>query len=244
MTTIVTSPFADPHMQKLAEWTASMLDASGKTASEIGCSPAAVVAQAAQESGWGASAIGNNIFGIKADSSWAGTKRLVRTWEHLDGQDVMMDCWFRDYPTLADGIEDHFEFLRRNSRYAKCFDPTDSKSDGEYFEELAAAGYATDPKYAERLCEMLDSVYMLMAHTSQNGAAPIITPRLLLIGCSPGPDVELLQSALKAGGFYSGKLDQDFGPLTKDAVVKFQAYKGLSPIDGIVGKGTRAALGI
>lgn len=243
MTTIVVRPFADPHMQKLAEWTAGMLDASGKTAAEIGCSPAAVVAQAAQESGWGAAAIGNNLFGIKADASWSGRRVLQRTWEHLNGEDVPMDCWFRDYPTLAEGIEDHFAFLRDNPRYIECFDPNDNKSDGEYFEELQKAGYATDLKYAERLCEMLDSIHMLMEHMSDNGAPPLKVPRLLLIGCPPGPDVTLLQSALKTAGYYNGALDGDFGTRTKAAVTQLQARKGLVP-DGIVGKDTRGALGI
>lgn len=51
-----------------------------------------------------------------------------------------------------------------------------------------------------------------------------------------GDAVKKLQGLLKIGA------DGDFGPGTKAAVVKFQKTKGLY-VDGIVGKGTWAALG-
>src|SRR6185369_15310937 len=140
MTRTVSTPYSDPHMQHLAEWTAKMLDASESTAAKIGCSPAAIVAQAALETGWGASAIGNNVFGIKADSSWHGARQLRQTWEHLGGADVPMQDWFRDYPTLADGIEDHFNFLVQNTRYANVFDRNNSMSDEDYLTRLAQDG--------------------------------------------------------------------------------------------------------
>ena len=43
--------------------------------------PVFVTAQAALESGWGKSAIGNNLFGITKGSSWKGAVRLVTTTE-------------------------------------------------------------------------------------------------------------------------------------------------------------------
>lgn len=52
-----------------------------------------------------------------------------------------------------------------------------------------------------------------------------------------GPNVEPLQSILKKIGFYDGKVDSKFGPLTKDAVLRFQKEFGLTP-DGFVGKNT------
>jgi hypothetical protein len=56
-----------------------------------------------------------------------------------------------------------------------------------------------------------------------------------------GRNVEELQSLLKAHGFYSGKIDGDFGPGTETWVKKFQKSKGLKD-DGIVGKKTYAYL--
>lgn len=158
MTRIVTRPYTDPNMQRIALWTAQALDAAEATAKLIGCSPEAVVAQAALETGWGKSAIGNNVFGIKAGPSWKGKKQLVSTREFVNGQYISIQDWFRDYDTMADSFADHFTFLSVNSRYSRVFDPDDKLSDEDYFRELQRAGYATDPNYANSLTAMLASV--------------------------------------------------------------------------------------
>lgn len=158
---IVARPFGDPDMQKLAEWTATMLDAAEPSARDIGCSSEAIVAQAALETGWGRAAIGHNIFGIKANGGWSGKKQLVTTREVINGQSVMIQDWFRDYDSFADSFADHFQFLKVNTRYADVFT---AGSDEEYFRRLQADGYATDPNYAASLMAMLASVKSLEAH--------------------------------------------------------------------------------
>ena len=50
-----------------------------------------------------------------------------------------------------------------------------------------------------------------------------------------------IQKILKAFGFYSGKLDGVYGPLTQNAVIAFQSKVGLVP-DGVFGKLTAMAL--
>ncbi|MCK5287869.1 MAG: peptidoglycan-binding protein [Candidatus Omnitrophica bacterium] len=50
-----------------------------------------------------------------------------------------------------------------------------------------------------------------------------------------------IQQALKKVGFYQGAIDGKIGPKTKEAIIKFQKFKGLK-IDGIVGKRTSAEL--
>lgn len=49
-----------------------------------------------------------------------------------------------------------------------------------------------------------------------------------------GVAVKEIQSLLKQSGFYFGKLDGDFGPLTEDAVKRFQNSKKIKA-DGVVG---------
>lgn len=55
------------------------------------------------------------------------------------------------------------------------------------------------------------------------------------------PVVEFLQNILKILNFYSGKIDGNFGNLTKNAVIKFQQSFNLDA-DGIVGSRTWNAL--
>lgn len=57
-----------------------------------------------------------------------------------------------------------------------------------------------------------------------------------------GPDVLLVQARLRQLGFYQGPLDGIFGRGTHDAVIAFQARRGLTP-DGVVGPATYNTLG-
>lgn len=52
---------------------------------------------------------------------------------------------------------------------------------------------------------------------------------------------EKVQKALKAAGYYTGKIDGKIGPGTKAAIIAFQKSQGLRG-DGIVGKRTWDAL--
>lgn len=58
---------------------------------------------------------------------------------------------------------------------------------------------------------------------------------------STGESVKQIQSALAFGGYLQTSPDGIYGPLTKQAVQRFQSDKGLT-IDGIVGPNTWAAL--
>ena len=224
-------------MQRLAQWTCDMMNGAADTAKQIGCSPQAIVAQAALESGWGRYGIGHNVFGIKASAGWKGPVLVRRTAEeHPDGSVYYVDASFRDYPSYAASIADHFAFLRDNSRYAAA-GVFAAKTDDEYFAALKRAGYATDDDYVSKLMAMVKSVDGLLEGMTQDDGpeppAPGPEPRLLLIGMK-GDDVRALQVALF-------KIDGDFGPRTKEAVMAFQRENGLVA-DGMVGEATRKAL--
>lgn len=139
-----------------SEWVAKLMPGAEPTARKLGISPEAIIAQAALETGWGKSAIGNNIFGIKA-AGWNGKTQQVLTWEHINGQNVQIFDDFRDYDTIADSFADHFSFLEKNSRY-KAAGVFAGKGDEEYFTALQRAGYATDPAYAAKLSSILRTV--------------------------------------------------------------------------------------
>jgi flagellar protein FlgJ len=110
------------------------------------------LAQAALESGWGARAPGNNLFGIKADKAWKGPTVDVHTHEVIRGKRVAVVDKFRAYPSMAASITDRADFFRKNPRYKACFRETTGEG---WARAVAAAGYATDPKYAETLIAVM-----------------------------------------------------------------------------------------
>lgn len=112
--------------------------------------PAAItMAQGILESNAGRSELAkeaNNHFGIKCASDWVGL-----TYSADD--DTQNEC-FRKYATVADSYEDHSLFLMRK-RYASLFvlPVADYKS---WAHGLKACGYATDPKYADKLIKLIE----------------------------------------------------------------------------------------
>lgn len=60
---------------------------------------------------------------------------------------------------------------------------------------------------------------------------------------SQGSEVKQIQTKLRDMGYYSGSIDSVFGTQTRNALVRFQRAKGLTP-DGIAGSRTLSALGI
>ena len=113
--------------------------------------PASItLAQGILESGSGNSFLArssNNHFGIKCGSQWKG-----KTSFHDD--DKKNEC-FRSYTRVKDSYIDHSLFLTTNKRYAFLFDLSieDYKS---WAIGLSKAGYATNPKYAERLIQLIE----------------------------------------------------------------------------------------
>lgn len=116
------------------------------------------VAQAALESGWGGSGLSikaKNLFGIKADKAWKGSTLTMMTSEHIDGHWIRVPAAWRRYDTWADCILDHADFFHLNPRYRNALAfPHDSI---RFAEEVAAAGYATDPEYAEKIKRIIRS---------------------------------------------------------------------------------------
>lgn len=114
--------------------------------------PSLTIAQAILESGWGKSAIGNNLFGIKAGSNWTGKTQTVRTSEYGSGGYYHINDTFRDYDSIDDSIEDHAKLLT-NSRYDSVRAATNYKT---ACQEVQKDGYATSPTYANSLIKLIE----------------------------------------------------------------------------------------
>ncbi|MCR8630868.1 glycoside hydrolase family 73 protein [Paenibacillus radicis (ex Xue et al. 2023)] len=111
------------------------------------------IAQGALESGWGAAAPGNNLFGIK------GTGQEFTTQEYFNGAFVTVTDGFRVYSSWEGSVIDHSNFLLENSRYTKAgfFDRCAELDYAGAAQSLQAAGYATDPGYARKLISIIES---------------------------------------------------------------------------------------
>ena len=113
--------------------------------------PASItLAQGLLESGAGNSALAReakNHFGIKCHKGWTG-----KTY-YMD-DDEKDEC-FRKYKNAEESFRDHSEFLCGRTRYAALFDLeiTDYKG---WARGLKAAGYATNPKYAQLLIDRIE----------------------------------------------------------------------------------------
>ena len=127
-----------------------------EAANRIGLQPQALLAQAALETGWGRRMIrqmdgspSHNLFGIKADSRWDGDRVSVSTLEYEEGSAVKRRDDFRSYGSFRESFNDYVNFLSANPRYEQALQSTsDSRA---YFSALQRAGYATDPRYAQKI---------------------------------------------------------------------------------------------
>ncbi len=107
----------------------------------------------------------NNHFGIKCHS-WTGARIY-----HDD--DKKGEC-FRKYNDPKYSFRDHSTFLSGRKRYAALFDLSISNYKG-WAKGLRAAGYATDPKYPQKLIALIER-YQLYRYDDEVLGGPISRP--------------------------------------------------------------------
>ena len=129
------------------------------------------IAQAILESGWGKSGLtvkANALFGIKAGSSWKGRVYSAKTQECYDGATfTTVTALFRAYGSWAESVADHSALLTGAARYKAVIGERDYKT---ACRAIKAAGYATDPKYADKLIQIIES-YGLTAYDGAGSAS-------------------------------------------------------------------------
>ncbi len=136
-----------------------------RAASKLNVSPVGVLAQAALETGWGAKVMpGNNgasslnLFGIKAANGWQGDSVAKKTVE-FDGEVARQEvARFRAYPDVAATFADYASFLGNNPRYESVKNTGGNVA--AFANALADSGYATDPRYAEKIQDIFSGPTM------------------------------------------------------------------------------------
>jgi len=123
-----------------------------------------LLGQAALESGWGKHEIrasdgrqSFNLFGIKAGKSWSGPSVEVMTTEYAGGVPHKVLQKFRAYTSYAEAFQDYASLMQGNRRYSAVLKQSNSAG---FAQGLQRAGYATDPRYAEKLTRILDGARM------------------------------------------------------------------------------------
>lgn len=123
--------------------------------------PASItLAQGLLESNWGRSELAtksNNHFGIKCIGEWNGGKHF-RYDDEYNSFGIKKKSCFREYESAEESFFDHSSFLtdpKKEKRYGFLFnyDRADYES---WAKGLSKAGYATDPKYAKKLIQIIE----------------------------------------------------------------------------------------
>lgn len=140
--------------------------AARQAESTTGIPAAFMIAQAAHETGWGQREIrhadgtsANNLFGIKAGAGWKGPVAEVLTTEYVDGRPQRVWQKFRAYGSAAESFADYAALMKSQPRYQAVLD---AGGDARAFAQgLQRAGYATDPRYADKLVGVIQTTLRL-----------------------------------------------------------------------------------
>ncbi|WP_201501555.1 glycoside hydrolase family 73 protein [Psychrobacter cibarius] len=167
-----------------------------KVSFETGMSWKTMLAQAAQETGWGEKVLPgtNNIFNIKLDSKWKGKTKVFRVWEGKKSSGRYENSKFPVFDTQEEAIYDRVDFLKRNPRYSKIFSKDILGNFEKEVQALEDAGYAThaDEKtgeliYAELLIAVFGPTMRKAIARAEEKASCVITAAVFKKGVSGEP---------------------------------------------------------
>jgi len=158
--------------------------------------PASItMAQGILESGSGNSTLAktaNNHFGIKCHTDWKGEK------VYLD-DDAKNEC-FRSYSKVEDSYIDHSMFLITRKRYESLFSLSLTDYKG-WANGLKSAGYATNPKYAEQIIQLIEELELYKLDGSSNSLISTSNSSLILAKKSHENNVDYIV-AKRGDSFY------------------------------------------
>jgi flagellar protein FlgJ len=134
----------------------SQMAGPAKAAERISGVPARLIlGQAALESGWGKREIryedgrsSYNLFGIKAGDNWHGKVVNALTTEYENGVPRKVMQPFRAYNSYAESFADYARLIGDSPRYEAV---AQARDEVDAARKIQAAGYATDPRYADKL---------------------------------------------------------------------------------------------
>jgi flagellar protein FlgJ len=146
-------------------------EAARRVQEQTGLPAEFMIGQAALESGWGRREIlhadgstSHNLFGIKAGAGWRGPVAEVMTTEYVGGRPQKVTARFRAYASYEESFADYARLMQQNPRYAGVI--ANGSTVSGFAQSLQKAGYATDPAYAEKLTQVINTTLRLQRSLS------------------------------------------------------------------------------
>ncbi|RUR41403.1 flagellar assembly peptidoglycan hydrolase FlgJ [Vreelandella populi] len=150
---------ASDHVQRFMDKLATPAQAASRAS---GVPAELILAQAALETGWGRHEIptrqgGNshNLFGIKAGSHWRGETTDIVTHEYINGRRTQVVDTFRVYDSFEHALTDYANLIGKNPRYSEVVQAANAEQAAH---ALQRGGYATDPRYAQKLVAVMNTM--------------------------------------------------------------------------------------
>ena len=113
----------------------------------------------------------NNHFGIKCGGDWSGKSFHKEDDDYLDGE-LTKSC-FREFNSPMESFIAHSDFLtdpKKSARYGSLFQLQTTDYQG-WARGLSKAGYATDPRYADKLIKIIEDNQLNLLDASAESIA-------------------------------------------------------------------------
>ncbi|OTO53584.1 glycoside hydrolase family 73 protein [Enterococcus faecium] len=160
----LSSPFTDNQQENEAQSHQQFIERLVPHAQELqdgyGVLPSIILGQAILESNWGKSTLAskyNNLFGIKA---YGDQKKVsLETKEFVNEEWITIQGDFKVYDSWEQSMEDHTQLFVQGvdwnpALYEKVITATNYQ---EAAQALQDAGYATDPGYAQKIIQVIET---------------------------------------------------------------------------------------
>jgi hypothetical protein len=167
---------------------------------------------------------------------------FYRCNEIIDGKTVWFDpdhpaCCFRAFATLDEGAEAYLTSLSAHRKFKQAWPEVLEGDAAQFVEKLKVAGYFTaDVKVYKAGVTSLNRQFLREINpTNPTFYAPSKVRDTVSLGSLAVEAVTELQTMLAKLGFYAGRIDGKFGPMTQAATMGYQKAEGIK-IDGVVGR--------
>lgn len=160
----LSSPFTDNQQENEAQSHQQFIERLVPHAQELqdgyGVLPSIILGQAILESNWGKSTLAskyNNLFGIKA---YGDQKKVsLETKEFVNEEWITIQGDFKVYDSWEQSMDDHTQLFVQGvdwnpELYEKVITATNYQ---EAAQALQDAGYATDPGYAQKIIQVIET---------------------------------------------------------------------------------------